>query len=296
MAEPKKEVEFDVMPFVEQFLELYGCWLEVRNVIGKDVSTAYKQLEKIFTMQNMACLAESHKALVEKTAKENERRRKIQADLVRGNQNLETINRDLSKERDYYKQLAEMWDRACHDIKAVYKGPEGDPPITYSAAVAFAHEYITAIKPAMCGQRFYVGTKGHIQDELTCNLPVGHEGEHRHYNTPKELDEHCRKGLEAVANAIADVEDQKFLEAIEQQAGKLPPLERKSDPYAKRHGPRVEVTYSCMGCLHHRFEDGHGGRRYLCAVPTIVEQYGEPQYTCTSNASAPLNLCPYRVS
>jgi hypothetical protein len=68
---------------------------------------------------------------------------------------------------------------------------------------------------------------------------------------------------------------------------------RKPDPPGTRKGPKTEVRHSCFGCEFHRYEDGHGGRRYLCAEPTVLEQHGTPQYTCTSNAMAPQALCPY---
>jgi hypothetical protein len=134
---------------------------------------------------------------------ENNRMRKQRDDLVRGNQNLETINRQLAKERDYYKELAALWDTACHDMKALFKGPD-DPwaPPSYSRAVAYAHERIVAVVPALCEAKFYVGTKGRVEDELECNLPAGHEGEHKHYNSAEEINEHCRKGIDTIATAL----------------------------------------------------------------------------------------------
>ena len=63
--------------------------------------------------------------------------------------------------------------------------------------------------------------------------------------------------------------------------------------YSERKGPKTEVRFSCFGCEYHRHKDGHGGRKYLCAQPSIVEKFGSPQYTCTSNAMAPEGLCPY---
>jgi len=71
-------------------------------------------------------------------------------------------------------------------------------------------------------------------------------------------------------------------------------LERHPDPYARRFGPSVHIDYSCRGCVYHRYEDGHCGRRYLCAEGSIVERYGEMQYTSTTKAMAP-DWCPYRA-
>ena len=49
-------------------------------------------------------------------------------------------------EFDYYKQLAHLWEKACHDIKA-QRPPRSDTPFSYAAAVTFANENIVSIKP-----------------------------------------------------------------------------------------------------------------------------------------------------
>lgn len=49
-------------------------------------------------------------------------------------------------ELEYYKKLAALWEKACHDIEA-QRPPRSDTPFSYAAAVTFANENIVSIKP-----------------------------------------------------------------------------------------------------------------------------------------------------
>lgn len=42
-----------------------------------------------------------------------------------------------AQERDYYRELAHLWETACHDFRAYAPEFYDDPP-SYHAAVAFA--------------------------------------------------------------------------------------------------------------------------------------------------------------
>jgi hypothetical protein len=64
---------------------------------------------------------------------------------------------------------------------------------------------------------------------------------------------------------------------------------------AKRKGPSIETRYYCHDCEYHQVQEGHCGRANLCAAPSVIEQYGEPQYTCTTDGQAPQFICPYRI-
>lgn len=60
----------------------------------------------------------------------------------------------------------------------------------------------------------------------------------------------------------------------------------------RRFGPRVSIAYSCHGCVHHCCTaDGS----HFCSEPYTVGQYGEPQRTCSQDASTP-QWCRYLLN
>jgi hypothetical protein len=54
---------------------------------------------------------------------------------------------ELEREGKRNKELAALWERACHDFRAQSVSHHADP-LSYSLAVAFAHERVVAVVPA----------------------------------------------------------------------------------------------------------------------------------------------------
>lgn len=154
----------------------YARKLHGTNAV-RNLALAYLELE----MDNKAL----HKGL-EAAEVENPLPRIFYQNSVRDLQ-LEVLkqeNQDLVRSLQLLSLLAEQ------QLKDEFPG---------DSAMALAVKVVDIVKAALigrkldkpqgtvdiCGHRFYVGTEWHVEDEIECNLPTGHKGEHRHYNSPR---------------------------------------------------------------------------------------------------------------
>jgi hypothetical protein len=55
----------------------------------------------------------------------------------------------INNELAYYKELARMWEVACHDFRA--RGHKNDDPESYSLAVAYQHDRLVLVKETTDG-------------------------------------------------------------------------------------------------------------------------------------------------
>ena len=159
----------------------------------------------------------------------------IEGEVARAYEDLEGQNRDLVKALQELSILSEEGE-----INGDFDGLDE----ASGEVLTKMDEVIKAAllgTPEHCGQRFYVGTEGHVKEELECNLPTGHKGEHRHYNSPEEIAEHCRKGIEAIAEVSMGcfTSPQGLCNVCgEPWASHMPP---KPTPDAKRTGRSVNI-------------------------------------------------------